>query len=73
MTYQSFSADLADFLPAWERFVAFVEAEQKGWGVKFWTATAETNEDGRHHIHLMQQFLKADDKRVSNLYIFDPF
>jgi hypothetical protein len=71
LTYQGFSADLAVFLPTWERFVAFVEAEQKKWGVKFWTATAETNEDGKHHIHLMHQFFVADDKRVSSLYTFE--
>ena len=71
LTYQGFPADLAAFLPTWERFVAFAEAKQKGWGVKFWTATAETNDDGTHHIHLMQQFFKADDKRVSSLYTFE--
>ena len=70
LTFQGFSEDLAVFLPTWERFVAFVEAEQKRWGVKFWTATAETNEDGKHHVHLMQQFFVADDKRVSTLYTF---
>ena len=33
LTYQGFSADLAVFLPTQERFVAFVEAKTKAWGV----------------------------------------
>ena len=45
LTYQGFSADLAVFLPAWKRFVSFVATTQKAWGVKFWTATAETNNE----------------------------
>ena len=50
LTYQSFSADLDVLLPTWVRFLVFVEGKVKEWGVKFWTATAETNEDGRHHL-----------------------
>ena len=71
LTYQGFSADLAVFLPAWKRFVSFVATTQKAWGVKFWTATAETNDDAAHHLHLMLQFCRADDARVSSLYSFE--
>ena len=71
LTYQSFSADLAVFLLTWKRFVSFVEEKQKAWGVKLWTATAETNEDGTHHMHLMMQFFSSDDQRVSALYTFE--
>ena len=69
-TYQGFSADLGEFLPIWQRFVSFVESKQKEWGVQHWTATAETNEDGKHHMHYMVQFWKAAE-RTSNLYAFE--
>ena len=71
LTYQSFSADIVMFIPVWRRFVVFVEMKQKEWGVKYWTATAETNDDTRHHLHLMLQFATADDARASNLYKFE--
>ena len=71
LTYPGFSEDLAVLLPSWQQFVSFVESKQQEWGVKFWTATAETNEDAKHHLHLMLQFWKADDKRVSNSYSFE--
>lgn len=71
LTFQSFSADLDVLLPTWVRFLVFVEGKVEEWGVKFWTATAETNEDGRHHLHVMLQFWKADKNRVSSLYTFE--
>ena len=71
LTFQSFSEDLSELWPTWERFVSFAGGHVKEWGVKFWTATAETNEDGRHHFHLMLQFFKAEDKRLSSLYTFE--
>ena len=70
LTYQSFASDLVVFLPVWRRFVAFVVARLKEWGVRHWTATAETNEDATHHFHLMLQFFQAG-KRVSSLYAFE--
>ena len=70
-TYQSFSEDLAVFLPTWQRFVSLVEQKQKDWGVKYWTATAETNEDAKHHLHLMLQFSEADDNRVTRDFAFE--
>ena len=71
LTYQSFPADLAVFLPTWRRFVDLVGRRQKQWGILFWTATAETNDNGTHHLHLMLQFCKADDARVSSNYAFE--
>ena len=71
LTYQGFSADLDEFLPTWQRFLSFVESNRKEWGIKHWTATAETNEDGKHHFHYMVQFLQASDGRVSSMYAFD--
>ena len=35
LTYQSFPADSASFLPTWRRFVSFVASKQKTWGIKF--------------------------------------
>ena len=71
LTYQSFSEDLFVFLPTWERFVSLVEASAQEWGIKFWTATAETNEDAKHHFHLMVHFRAASDTRVSSMYAFE--
>jgi hypothetical protein len=62
---------LAVFLPTWRRFVDLVGRRQKQWGILFWTATAETNDNGTHHLHLMLQFCKADDARVSSNYAFE--
>ena len=71
LTYQGFSADLAVLLPTWQRFVSFVESKLKDWGVRLWTATAETNDDGKHHLHTMLQFFTKSDDRVSSLYVFE--
>ena len=70
-TYQSFSSDLSVLLPTWRRFVSFLESKVKEWGVKHWTATAETNEDGKHHFHTMVHFWQRDDKRVTRAYAFE--
>ena len=61
-TYQSFPADFVLALAVWNRFLAFVWSKVKTWGVKHWTATAETNEDGKHHLHLMLEFLQTVDR-----------
>ena len=31
-------------------------------GVRHWTATLETNKDGKHHLHLMVEFFKKVDR-----------
>ena len=62
LTYQSFSADTVVALGVWSRFLQFVVAKAKTWEVKLWTSTAETNEDGKHHLHLMLQFLRVVDR-----------
>ena len=61
-TYQSFPADCAVALGVWLRFLVFVNSKVKSWGVKHWTATAETNEDKKHHLHLMLEFLQVVDR-----------
>ena len=60
--YQNFLADCAVALCVQSRFLVFVAANVKTWGVKHWTATAETNEDGKHHLHLMLDFLQVVDR-----------
>ena len=69
-TYQGFSADMKEALQAWVNFVAFVKRNKKVWNVKHWTATLETNQDGKHHIHLMADFFKAID-RTARFFAFD--
>ena len=49
-TYQGFSADMNEALQAWGNFVNFVKRNKKSWGVNRWTATLETNQDGKHHF-----------------------
>ncbi len=65
LTYQGFR-DVAQ----WDRFVPFVVSRVKGWRVKYWTATMETNADGTYHTHLMLQFFKAQDRTVVK-FIFE--
>ena len=69
-TYQSFPAELLPALAAWGGFVAFVRRSVRRWGVKHWTATAETNENGRHHFHLMVQYSNSQPERHSAAYAF---
>ena len=70
LTYQGFTADLPDALQAWRQFVQFVKRNKKAWGLNHWTATLETNQDGKHHIHLMADFFQAVD-RTARSFIFD--
>jgi len=38
------------------------------WRVRYWTATLETNKDGRHHAHLMLQFFGERDTTVQPFF-----
>ena len=71
LTYQGFAADESAALAVWARFVEFVKTKLREWGVKHWTATAETNENGKHHLHLMLQFYAVDGNRVSSVFAFE--
>ena len=62
LTYQSFDADKSTTLQCWSRFLDFVKQNKSGWGVNHWTATMETNRDGKHHAHLMLDFRKSVDR-----------
>jgi hypothetical protein len=57
LTYQKF----ADTGP-WDAFLEFVRGLLEHWGVRFWSATMETNHDGSRHLHLMLQFYKAGER-----------
>ena len=59
LTYQSFVADLTTFLGVWASFLEFVQSNLRQWCVAQWTATAETNENEKHHFHLMLLFTKC--------------
>ena len=65
LTYQGFPADLATFLNVWARFLVFARTLVGQLKVEQWTATAETNEDGKHHLHLMLKFRSKLDRCVS--------
>lgn len=67
LTYQSWPPSLVDKI--WKAFLAMVRASLDKWSVRRWAATAETNEDGRVHLHLMLQFRQAID-RVATGFIF---
>ena len=58
-------------LAQWRRFLAFVAAKKKGWGVKHWCATLERCEtSGRLHIHLYVQFFSMRN-RSSGPFAFE--
>ena len=65
LTYQGFPADLTTFLDVWVSFLAFVQSRLRQWSVAQWTATAETNESDKHHLHLMLLFTKQLDRSSS--------
>ena len=46
----------------WHRFVAFVNANFRRWGVCHWCATLEATRKGALHIHCMVQFRKSKDR-----------
>ena len=70
LTYQSFSANLEEALQQWSRFVAWVSGSLRFWAVTLWTATLETNKDGRHHAHLMVQFSRQIHYAVTT-FVFE--
>ena len=45
--------------------MAYVTAHLQGWAVKHWSATLESNADGKPHCHLMLQFRRSIDRRAS--------
>jgi hypothetical protein len=59
LTYQKFP----DTGP-WDAFLEFVRGLLEHWGVRFWSATMETNRDGSRHLHLMLQFYKASERNA---------
>ena len=66
LTYQGFEADPTTALDQWVRFKAFVAGSLRLWGATRWTATLETNADGKHHAHLMVQFTSQRHRAVSS-------
>ena len=65
LTYQGLASALAVALASWARFLQFVSGSLRKWGVRHWTATLETNKDGKHHLHLMLDFLKKTNCAAS--------
>ena len=65
LTYQGFKEDEQEVLEQWSRFVAWVSGSVCLWGVTLWTATLETNKNGKHHVHLMVQFKRQRHLAVS--------
>ena len=63
-TYQGFAADLDTSLAEWARFLAFVRSSLRSWCVTRWTASSETNADGKHHAHLMMQFTSRKNRNL---------
>ena len=59
LTYQKFSDT-----GCWQTFLDHVETRLVLWKVKYWCATMETNDDGAHHLHLMLQFHKAQERKA---------
>ena len=70
LTYQGFDAATAEALNAWARFLLFVQSNKRAWWVVHWTATMETNQDGKHHMHLMLDFNKSVD-RTAPFFAFE--
>lgn len=66
LTFQGFPGNLAASLAVWARFLTFVQSSLRTWAVTRWTATLETNADGKHHAHLMLQFTSQQNRNVQN-------
>ena len=66
LTYQGFSEVVATALEQWRRFVTWVGGLLGGWGATLWTATLETNKDGKHHAHLMVEFTQRRERDVKD-------
>ena len=58
LTYQGLPKSA---LEQWKQFKVFIMAEKKGWSVRHWCATLETNDSGKGHLHLMLEFTKPVD------------
>ena len=69
LTYQSFPVELSAFQEVWQRFVSFCQVKVRELSVAQWTATAETNEDGKHHLHLMLKFSQRADQSLKFRWI----
>ena len=69
LTYQGFPAELNSFLEVWLSFLVFVQSNLRTWKVSQWSATAETNEGGTHHLHVMLLFSQLLD-RFSSTFAF---
>ena len=65
LTYQGFQ----DLLQ-WRRFLEFVAGLSASEPVLYWTATLETNADGKHHAHLMLQ-MSRQKKYCVNRFLFE--
>lgn len=65
LTYQKFQD-----AGCWPRFLASLQSRLRTWGVRYWCATLETNSDGTHHLHMMLQFFRAQD-RNSQTFAFE--
>lgn len=70
LTYQGVPAKKYQALPCWWRFLKFVRANLRSWGVSHWTATMETNKDGGHHLHLMVDF-NTNAERTAHTFSFE--
>ena len=66
LTYQGFPEDVSAALEMWARFLTFVQDSLRTWAVTRWTATLETNADGKHHGHLMLQFVSQKNRNVQS-------
>ena len=62
LTYQGIDACEELALQCWARFLDFVMERLRMWGVNHWTATMETNQNGKHHLHLMLDFHDGIDR-----------
>ena len=63
LTYQGF-----EDMQQWVRFLSFVSGNLRPWRVKYWTATLETNADGKYHAHLMLQFCSSVDRSTQGFF-----
>ena len=70
LTYQGFAAGASEATRLWREFLKFVKQNKKDWGVHHWTATLETNRDGKHHFHLMLDFFQPID-RTARFFAFE--
>lgn len=66
LTYQGLPTDA---IGLWTEFKKFVREGKRGWGVKHWCATLESNDNGKCHLHLMLQFHQPVDRTV-NSFVF---